>query len=309
MVRYLEGKVAIITGAGHGLGRSYALELAREGALGIVVNDIGVGLQENHKPSSEAAEETVQLVKNAGADAFAVYRDCSQMSAGKYMVEESIRRWGRLDIVVNNAGNIRDRMIFNMTEEDWDSVIRVHLKGHFVTTKHACEYWRREFKIGRPVSGRIINTSSSAGLFGNAGQPNYAAAKAGIVGYTLALAFSMSRYNVTANAIAPGADTDSSIAIDGASQEFRDAMKPEYVSPVVAFLASDAAAEINGRIFQVLGGRIDYVTHHELVKAVKKQGEPWKVEEIEDAFKKGVLGSNPEPLQAVFRDLTEDLVG
>lgn len=119
----------------------------------------------------------------------------------------------------------------------------------------------------------------------------------------------MSRYNVTANAIAPGADTDSSIAIDGASQEFRDAMKPEYVSPVVAFLASDAAAEINGRIFQVLGGRIDYVTHHELVKAVKKQGEPWKVEEIEDAFKKGVLGSNPEPLQAVFRDLTEDLVG
>ncbi|MGH2793837.1 MAG: SDR family NAD(P)-dependent oxidoreductase [Actinomycetota bacterium] len=293
----LDGKVAIITGAGHGLGRAHAELFAREGAKGIVVNDLGVGIQENHEVSADTAEETVRIVKDLGSDAVAVFGDAADMAVGKKMVDTALERFGKLDILVNNAGNLRDKMIFNMTEEDWDKVIRVHLKGHFAATRYATEYWRNEFKAGNPVAGRIINTTSAAGLFGNAGQPNYAAAKAGIVGYTLALAFSMARYGVTANVVAPGAETDPSVQIEGAPQELRDAMTAEQVSPLVAFLASDMAAHVTGRIFHAAGGRIDSVTHHQMVKGVIKRGEPWSVEELAKIFDEQVPGENPQPVQ------------
>lgn len=303
----LNGKVAIITGSGHGLGRSHALLFAKEGAKGIVINDIGVGIQDAEGPSSETAEETVRQLKEIGCDAEAVFGDCSEMSTGKNLVDTALERWGKLDILVNNAGILRDRMIFNMEEDDWDSVIRVHLKGHFATTKYATWYWRQEVKAGRPVAGRIVNTSSAAGLFGNAGQPNYAAAKAGIVGLTLALAFSMARYGVTANVIGPGAETNPSVDIDGASKKLRDTMTPEHVSPLVGFLASDLAAEITGRIFHVVGGRIDHVTQHELVPGIFKKGTPWSIEEIAEAFGK-LSGGNPEPVQEVLRILEDGVV-
>lgn len=305
----LDGKVAIITGSGHGLGRAHAELFAREGAKGIVVNDIGVGIQENRPVSADSAEETVRLVKALGCDAVAVFGDCSDMAVGKQMVDTALERWGKLDILVNNAGNLRDKMIFNMTEKEWDDVIRVHLKGHFATTRYATEYWRNESKAGNPVAGRIINTSSAAGLFGNAGQPNYAAAKAGIVGYTLALAFSMNRYGVTANVVAPGAETDPSVQIEGAPQELRDAMKPEQVSPVVAYLASDRAANITGQVFHVAGGRVDRVTHHQIVKAGLKRGEPWTLDELAELFDEKVEGNNPAPVQMVMLELAQDILG
>lgn len=303
----LDGKIAIITGSGHGLGRCHALAFAREGAAGIVVNDIGVGLQELDPVSRDSAEETVRMVKDLGSDAVAVFGDCSEMAIGSQLVNTALERWGKLDVLVNNAGNVRDRMIFNMSESDWDNVVRVHLKGHFAATRYATEYWRNEFKARRPVAGRIINTTSAAGLFGSAGQPNYAAAKAGIVGYTLALAFSMARYGVTTNAVAPGADTDTTVKIDGVSQQLRDAMKAEQVSPLIAFLASNRAADVNGRIFHAAGGRIDHVTHHQLVKGVIKRGEPWTVDDLADCFD-DIPGENPVPMQVMLDELAQDVL-
>ncbi|MGH2783830.1 MAG: SDR family NAD(P)-dependent oxidoreductase [Actinomycetota bacterium] len=304
----LDGKVAIITGAGHGLGRAHAELFAREGAAGIVVNDLGVGIQENSAASADSADETVRRVRQLGTDAVSVFGDCADMAVGKQMVDTALERFGRLDILVNNAGNLRDRMIYNMTEEEWDRIIRVHLKGHFAATRYATEYWRNESKAGNPVAGRIINTTSAAGLFGNAGQPNYAAAKAGIVGFTLALAFSMERYGVTANVIAPGAETDPTVKIAGAPQELRDAMRVEQVSPLVAFLASDKAAHVNGRIFHVAGGRIDSVTHHQLVRGVIKRGETWTVEELAEVFDAQIAGENPQPVQTIFLELAQDIL-
>lgn len=305
---FLDGKVAIITGAGHGLGRSHARTFAQEGVEGIVINDIGVGLEESSPRSAESAEETVRLLKELDCDAVAVFGDCADMAAGQEMVETALRRWGRLDIVVNNAGNLRDKMIFNMNEEDWDRVIRVHLKGHFATTRYATEHWRKQSKLGQPAPGRIINTSSAAGLFGNAGQPNYSAAKAGIVGLTLALASAMARYNVTANVVAPWAETAPEVQIEGIPQELRDAMPPEHVSPLIAFLASGAASHITGRIFHAAGGRIDHITQHELVKGVTKLGSPWTVGELAAAFQ-GMPGDNPRPVQEILREIGNDVVG
>lgn len=281
---------------------------AREGAKGIVVNDVGVGIQEDRPKSPESAEETVRLIKELGCDAVAVFGDCSKMEIGEEMVGTAVKRWGDLDILVNNAGNLRDRMIFNMTEEEWDSVIRVHLKGAFTATRFACEYWRQQAKAGSDSPRRIINTSSAAGLFGSAGQPNYAAAKAGIVGFTLALAHSMARYGVTANAIAPGAETDPTVPIHGMSQALRDAITPEQVSPLVAYLATDAAGHINGRTFHVAGGRIDHVTHHSLVRGTMKRVEPWTVEELTAVFHSGFPGENPQPVQTFMEELADDIV-
>jgi NAD(P)-dependent dehydrogenase (short-subunit alcohol dehydrogenase family) len=303
----LDGKVAVITGGGHGLGRAYAQLFAREGA-GVVVNDLGVGLL-GDSASSDSAEETVELVKKAGGDAVAHFGDCSDWNAGKEMIDLALDRFGRIDILVNNAGILRDRMIFNISEAEWDDVIRVHLKGHFCPTRHAAEYWRNEAKAGRPVAGRIINTTSAAGLWGNAGQPNYAAAKAGIVGFTLALAHSMARYGVTANVVGPAAETNPEVAIDGAPPELREAMSAEQVAPVVAYLASDRAAHISGQIFHVAGGRVDRVDGYQLVKGVFKAGSPWTVDELAEVFDEQVAGENPAPVQLILLELTQSIVG
>ena len=216
----LDGKVAIVTGAGRGIGREEALVLASEGAK-VIVNDLGAGLHGEGGADAHPAQEVVDLIKKNGGDAAVNGDDVSTWAGGKGLVEQAIDTFGSLDILVNNAGILRDKMSFNMDESDWDDVIRVHLKGHFTATHHAAVYWRNRSKSGEDVTGRIINTSSEAGLFGNAGQANYAAAKAGIAALTLVEARELGRYGVTSNAIAPRARTRMTETLFGGDQMAR----------------------------------------------------------------------------------------
>lgn len=304
MTGSLRGKVAIITGAGHGLGRAHAELFAVEGAKGIVVNDIESGIVGGGR-LKDSAEHTVSLVQQAGGDAVAHFGDCSEWNVGKELVDLALQRWGRLDVVINNAGILRDRMIFNMDEADWDDVIRVHLKGHFSTTRHACTYWRSLAKSGEHVAGRIISTTSSAGLWGSAGQANYAAAKAGIVGFALSVAFAMERYGVTSNVVSPMAETNPDVVIDGISAQMRGAMAPDQVSPLFAFLASDRAAHVTGRIFLAAGGTISHVDGFRLVDGPSKRDRVWTVDEIAEVLDECVGGRNAEPAQAVRTHIGE----
>ncbi len=297
----LDGKVAIITGAGHGLGRSHAVAMAREGVR-IVVNDLGTDAS-GRGASDEPASETARLVKEAGSDAVTHYGDCADWNAGREMVELAVDTFGRLDILVNNAGFIRDHMPFNLPEEDWDDVVRVNLKGHMTATRFACEYWRTRSKAGQHVSGRIINTTSASGLWGNAGQPNYAAAKAGIVGLTLSLANAMGHYGVTANAIARAADTRPEVGIRALPDDIRQALRPEQVSPLVVFLTTDAAADITGRVFHIGGGRIDRVDVSHLVDGIFKRDEPWTVEELSDRIHEFIGEKTPSPEDVMLPQL------
>src|SRR5580704_16549273 len=202
----LDGKVAVVTGAGRGIGREEALVLAAEGAK-VIVNDIGAGLHGVGGGDVHPAQEVVDLIKANGGDAAVNGDDVSSWAGGKGLVDQAVDTFGSLDILVNNAGILRDKMSFNMDESDWDDVIRVHLKGHFAPSHFAAIHWRNRSKGGEDVSGRIINTASEAGLFGNAGQANYGAAKAGIAAMTIVLGRELKNYGVTANAIAPRART------------------------------------------------------------------------------------------------------
>jgi NAD(P)-dependent dehydrogenase (short-subunit alcohol dehydrogenase family) len=255
----LDGKVAVVTGAGRGIGREEALVLASEGAR-VVVNDLGAGLHGEGAADVHPAEEVAALITKNGGEAVINGDDISTWNGGKAVVDQAIDTFGSLDILVNNAGILRDKMSFNMDESDWDDVIRVHLKGHFAATHHAAVYWRNRSKSGEEVSGRIINTSSEAGLFGNAGQANYAAAKAGIASLTWVEARELSRYGVTANAIAPRARTRMTETIFGgdgmAAKEGFDAWDPKNIANVVAFLAAPESADVNGQIFVVFGGNV-----------------------------------------------------
>ncbi|MEK8142838.1 3-oxoacyl-ACP reductase [Streptomyces sp. M10(2022)] len=257
----MDGLSAIVTGAGRGLGRAEALELAGLGAA-VVVNDYGQpGRDGSGAASAAPAEEVAAEIRATGGRAVAHLGDVSDHEQARALVELAVSTYGQLDILVNNAGILRDRMIFSMTEDEWDSVIRVHLKGHFNTTHFAASHWRSCSKAaGGPVYGRIVNTSSEAYLAGSAGQPNYAAAKGGIVGLTTSTALALAKYGVTANAICPRARTRMTEDVFAGFQEPADggldALAPEHVSPLVGYLASPAAAGVNGQLLVVHGAMV-----------------------------------------------------
>jgi NAD(P)-dependent dehydrogenase (short-subunit alcohol dehydrogenase family) len=241
-------RTVIVTGAGQGLGRAHAHAFAAEG-YHVVVNDVGAGAD------TVAAEITA-----AGGSAVAAVGDVSDWDYAAELVAGAVERFGDLHVLVNNAGLVRDRMLVGMSEQEWDLVLRVDLKGHFCPLRHAAAYWRAQAKAGAPVTGRIINTSSGAGLMGSVGQGNYSAAKAGVVGLTLVAAAELARYGITVNALAPSARTPMTETVFAASMSTQDdsfdAMAPENVSPLVVWLGSAEAAEVTGRVFEVEGGRI-----------------------------------------------------
>lgn len=253
-----EGRVAIVTGAGNGLGKAYALGLAAEGCK-VVVNDLGVGTHGEAGLTKGAAEQVVDEIRAMGGEAVANTDDVADWDSGKRMVEAALDTFGALHAVVNNAGFVRDRMFFTCTPEEWDAVIRVHLRGHFCTSRHAAEYWRAQSKAGNPVDARIINTTSGAGLQGSIGQSAYSAAKGGIATLTLVQAAELARLGVTANALAPNARTrmtdtgafDMDVA-EGAFDEFA----PENMAPLVAYLVSEQSKGVTGQVFELKGGNI-----------------------------------------------------
>ncbi|MGX6745393.1 SDR family oxidoreductase [Streptomyces xantholiticus] len=253
------GRVAVVTGAGRGLGRAHALALAAEGAR-IVVNDLGTAI-DGTGGATEPAERVVEEIRALGGEAVAHGGDIATTDGAASLVATALDAFGRLDTVVNNAGFLRDRMLVNLDEDDWDAVMRVHLKGHFLPLKHAAEYWRAEAKAGRTPQARVVNTSSGAGLLGSVGQGNYSAAKAGIVGLTLVAAAELGRYGVQVNAVAPAARTrmteQTFAGTMAAPGEGRfDALAPENVSPLVVWLSSASCAGVSGRVFEAEGGRI-----------------------------------------------------
>lgn len=251
-------RVVVVTGAGRGIGRAHALAFAAEGAR-VVVNDVGVAL-DGSSTSEGPAQDVVDEIEAAGGKAVANTDDVADFDGARRLIETATTHFGALDVLVNNAGFLRDRMLINLDEKDWDDVVRVHLKGHFATSRHAGQYWRSESKAGRARDARIINTSSGAGLLGSVGQGNYSAAKAGIAGMTLVAATELARYGVSVNAIAPTARTrmtEEAFASDMAAPDSGfDAMAPENISPLVVWLGSPESAEVTGRVFEVCGGEI-----------------------------------------------------
>ena len=253
-----DGRIAIVTGAGRGLGRAHALELARQGAR-VVVNDLGVALNGSGRDAA-TAHAVVDEIVASGGDAVANRDDVVDWAGAGSLVQTALDRFGGLDVLVNNAGFTRDRMVVTCTEEEWDAVIGVHLKGHFAPTRHAAGYWRDRSKAGEPVDARIINTSSGAGLLGSVGQAAYSAAKAGIAILTIVEAEELGRYGVTVNGLAPSARTRMTEEVF-ADQMARpeqgfDAMDPANVSPLVVWLASAESHAVTGRVFEIAGGRL-----------------------------------------------------
>src|SRR5215467_8550711 len=307
----LAGKVAVITGAGRGIGREHALLMAKLGAK-VVVNDLGAHFDGTGAPTATPAQEVVAEIKKMGGQAVANGDSVADFKAAKRIVECALDTFGKLNIVVNNAGILRDRMIFNMGEEDWDAVVAVHLKGSFNMSRHACEYWREEHKKGNLLNGRVIMTSSDAGLLGNVGQGNYGACKAAVAAMAIIIGQEMKKYGVTANAIAPVARTrltvdatPSTAALMGGEVkpgEF-DVWGPQNISPLVAWLASDDAAGCNGQVFRV-GGRTVWPMKgwHSAAKVQNPAKAAWDAAELGKAIKaklaEGV--TKPETMGDIF---------
>lgn len=295
-----DGRVVIVTGAGRGIGREHALAFAAEGAK-VVVNDLGAGLDGSNVGESPA-EQVVAEIKAAGGDAVVNGNDISSWEGAGELVQQAIDTFGGLDVLVNNAGFLRDKMLVGMGEQDWDNVINVHLKGHFAPLRHAAEYWRAESKAGRPRQARVINTSSGAGLFGSVGQGNYATAKAGIALLTIQTAAEMKGYGVTANAIAPAARTRmTTSAGEGMASQMAapedgsfDAMDPANISPLVVWLGSEESAQVTGRVFEVEGGKVTVCDGWQRA-ASEDKGAKWDPAELGSVVPR-LLDESPTPV-------------
>jgi NAD(P)-dependent dehydrogenase (short-subunit alcohol dehydrogenase family) len=279
----LDGKVAIVTGAGRGLGREEALALAAEGAR-VIVNDVGVSVAGEGLDQSPAAA-VVREIGAAGGEAATNYEDIADWEGARRTVEQAYDSFGRLDVLVNNAGVLRDRMSFNMTEEEFDLVLRVHCKGHFAMTRHACVRWREAAKQSGSVFGRVINTASEAGLMGTAGNSNYALAKAAIAALTISIAREMGKYGVTSNFIAPRArtrmtDTMPNHAMFAKPETGFDQFNPAWPAQLVTFLATEAAADINGQGFIVWGGEVSLLKGWHPTRHISKPGDALTVRDL-----------------------------
>jgi NAD(P)-dependent dehydrogenase (short-subunit alcohol dehydrogenase family) len=285
----LEGRVAIITGAGRGIGREHALLFAREGAK-VVVNDLG-GAMDGTGGDRTPAQQVVEEIRATGGEAVANGDNVSEWEGGQRLVNQAIETFGDLHVLVNNAGILRDRVLVNMSEEEWDAVIQVHLKGHFVPSRWAAAYWREQTKAGKTVNASIVNTSSTSGLLGNPGQSNYGAAKAGIGAFTVITAQELGRYGVRVNAIAPAARTRLTEATPGLGDVVKapedagrfDVWDPANVSPLVAYLATESCPA-TGKVYFVQGGRIALMTGWAMSDQIEKD-ERWSVEELQSAMK------------------------
>jgi NAD(P)-dependent dehydrogenase (short-subunit alcohol dehydrogenase family) len=298
----LDGKVAIVTGAGRGIGREHALALAASGAK-VVVNDLGgsaAGEGTDQTPAQQVADE----IKSSGGEATANYDNVADFQGAENMVKQAIGDFGRLDILVNNAGILRDRMLVNLSEDEWDAVINVHLKGHFAPTRHAAAYWRAQSKEGNQINGRVINTSSPSGVFGNVGQTNYGAAKAGIAAFTIIAAQELGRYGVTVNCLAPNARTRMTEQTFGdmpAPKEGEyDPLDPANISPVVVALCTDEAQGITGQCFFVYGGTINVLKPWDVGTVVQKDSF-WDPDELAQKLKQAFPnGIAPEGMMGMM---------
>lgn len=293
MSEICEGRVVIVTGAGGGLGRAYALGLAAEGAK-VVVNDLGVGTHGEAGLTQGAAAKVVEEIRAAGGEAVANTDDVADWEAGARIVQTAIDAFGDLHAVVNNAGFVRDRMFVSCTPEEWDAVLRVHLRGHFCTSRNAVDYWRSRQKAGAAVDARIINTTSGAGLQGSVGQSAYSAAKGGIASLTLVQAAELSRYGITANALAPNARTRmTATAFDMTADEAAfDVYAPENMAPLVAWLCSPESAEVTGQVFELKGGKIS-LSQGWTDSPAEDKGARWAADELGDVVRRLVAGREP----------------
>jgi NAD(P)-dependent dehydrogenase (short-subunit alcohol dehydrogenase family) len=248
-----EGRVCIVTGAGRGIGREHALMLASQGAK-VVVNDLG-GSMDGTGADTGPAQQVVDEIRGMGGEAVANTDDVSDWEGAQRLVNAAVESFGRLDVLVNNAGILRDRMLVNMAEEEWDAVVKVHLKGTFAPSRWAAAYWREQTKAGETVDARLINTTSVSGIYGNPGQTNYGAAKMGIAAFTFIASLELARYGVTVNAIAPGALTRMTEGLGGfePTEEQREEMSPRWIAPICTWLASAESAGVTGRVFEASG--------------------------------------------------------
>ncbi|HVF31492.1 MAG TPA: SDR family oxidoreductase [Acidimicrobiales bacterium] len=293
----VDGKVVIVTGAGRGIGRGHAIEFARQGAK-VVVNDLGAAV-EGSGSDETPAQEVVSEIKGMGGEAIANADNVADWEGAQRLINTAVETFGGLDVLVNNAGILRDRMLVNMTEEEWDAVINVHLKGTFAPTRWAATYWREKVKAGETVDARIINTSSTSGIFGNPGQTNYGAAKAGIASFTIIAARELGRYGITVNAIAPAALTRMTENLGGMAARAKDIKDDEFnrmsadnIAPVVVWLASDQSKEITGRTFLVSGGRVAVAEGWNPGPSQDK-GDRWDPAELGDVIPKLVAQAAP----------------